>query len=58
MERDIAFTYETLAHYVYYWLTRMEPIPDGERDIAHVLGQRRFEHFRQQVAHKISKGAP
>jgi uncharacterized protein (DUF1778 family) len=53
IERDVAFTYETLAHYVYYWLTRTEPIPEGERDIAHALGQRRFDYFIQQVARKL-----
>jgi hypothetical protein len=53
MERDLAFTYETLAHYVYYWLTRSEPIPEGERDIAHALGRKRFEYFLGQVALKL-----
>ncbi|HCE21275.1 MAG TPA: hypothetical protein DF282_02025 [Hyphomonas sp.] len=53
MERDLAFTNETLAHYVYYWLTRSEPIPEGERDIAHALGRKRFEYFLGQVALKL-----
>lgn len=53
IERDVAYTYETLAHYIYYWLTRTEPIPEGERDIAHALGQKRFDHFIGQVARKI-----
>lgn len=52
IERDVAFTYETLAHYVYYWLTRTEPLPEGERDIAHALGRKRFEHFIGQVTRK------
>ena len=53
MERDLAFTYETLAHYIYYWLTRTEPIPEGERDIAHALGRKRFDYFLDQVAQKL-----
>ena len=44
---------ETQAHFVFYWLTRTEPIPEGERDAAHALGQRRFDHFIQQVARKL-----
>ena len=53
MERDLAFTSETLTHYIYYWLTRTEPIPEGERDIAHVLGRKRLDYFLDQVAHKL-----
>jgi hypothetical protein len=49
IERDVAHTHKTLAHYVYYWLTRTEPIPEGERDIAHALGQKRYEYFIEQV---------
>ena len=45
IERDTALCLETLAHFVFYWLTRTEPIPEGERDAAHALGQRRFDHF-------------
>lgn len=54
IERDTALCLETLAHFVFYWLTRTEPIPEGERDAAHALGQRRFDHFIQQVAKKLS----
>ena len=53
MERDLAFTYETLSHYVYYWLTRAGPIPEGERDIAHALGRKRLDYFLDQVARKL-----
>lgn len=53
IERDTALCLETLAHFVFYWLTRTEPIPEGERDAAHALGQRRFDHFIQQVARKL-----
>lgn len=52
IERDVAFTYETLTHYIFYWLTRTEPLPEGERDVAHALGRKRFDHFIGQVARK------
>lgn len=54
IERDLAFTQETLAHFVFYWLTRMEPIPEGERDAAHALGRKRFDFFIEQVARKVA----
>lgn len=53
IERDTALNLETIAHFVFYWLTRADPIPEGERDAAHALGQRRFDHFIQQVASKL-----
>jgi hypothetical protein len=53
IERDTALCLETTAHFVFYWLTRTEPIPEEERDAAHALGQRRFDHFIQQVARKL-----
>ncbi|NHK27196.1 hypothetical protein FF098_004685 [Parvularcula flava] len=53
IERDTALCLETLAQFVLYWLTRTEPIPEGERDAAHALGQRRFDHFIRQVARKL-----
>ena len=53
IERDTAFCLETTAHFVFYWLTQTEPIPEGQRDAAHALGQRRFDHFIQQVAKKL-----
>lgn len=56
MEKDLAYTYATLSHFVYYWLTRTEPIPEGERDIAHALGQKRLEYFDEQVCRKVSGG--
>ncbi|MDG1827211.1 MAG: hypothetical protein P8H62_13210 [Henriciella sp.] len=55
IERDTALCLETLAHFVFYWLTRTQPIPEGERDAAHALGQRRFDHFIGQVARKLGK---
>lgn len=53
MERDLAFTYQALVHYIYYWLTRTEPIPDGERDIAHAMGKKRLSYFLDQVGQKV-----
>ena len=53
MEKDLALTYATLSHFVYYWLTRTEPIPEGERDIAHGLGKKRYNHFASQVERKL-----
>ena len=57
IERDVALLLETLGQFVLYWLTRTDPIPEGERDIAHALGQRRFDHFIGQVARKIRRGS-
>jgi hypothetical protein len=56
IERDVALLLETLGQFVLYWLTRTDPIPEGERDIAHALGQRRFDYFINQVARKVRRG--
>ena len=53
IERDTALIAETLGQFVLYWLTRTEPLPEGERETAHDLGQRRFEYFINQVAEKL-----
>jgi hypothetical protein len=39
IERDTTLCLETLAHFGFYWLTRTEPIPEGERDAAHALAR-------------------
>lgn len=57
IERDTALCLETLGQFVLYWLTRTEPLPDGERDVAHRLGQRRFDFFIEQVAQKVGAQA-
>ncbi|KCZ48481.1 ribbon-helix-helix protein, CopG family [Hyphomonas sp. CY54-11-8] len=54
IERDVALTLETLGQFVLYWLTRTDPLPEGERNRAHNLGQRRFDYFIEQVATKLS----
>lgn len=53
IERDVALCLETLGQYVLYWLIRIEPLPDGERDVAHNLGRKRFDYFIEQVAQKL-----
>jgi len=53
IERETTMTTEMLGHYVYYWLTRCDPLPESERDAAHALGRRRFDYFFDQVAHKL-----
>lgn len=53
LERDVAVTLETLQHYVLYWLTLTEPVPEGERDGAQALGRRRYDHFAAQVARRL-----
>ena len=57
IERDVALTMETVAHFVFYWLCRTDPLPEGERDAAQALGQRRFDYFIGQVARKIAGGS-
>ena len=46
---------ETTGHFVLYWLTRTDPIPEGERETAHALGTRRFDHFINQIAKKLRR---
>ena len=53
IETDLRLCAETLAHYVLYWLTQMQPIPEAEREAAHALGKRRYDHFVQQVAKRM-----
>lgn len=53
IERDATLIVETLGQFILYWLTRADPLPDGERDAAHLLGQKRFQYFIDQVAMKI-----
>lgn len=53
IERDVGMTLEALGQYVLYWLTRTDPLPEHDRDAAHALGFRRFNHFTEQVARKF-----
>lgn len=53
IERDVGITLEALGQYVLYWLTRTDPLPESERDAAHALGVRRFNHFVEEVGRKF-----
>jgi len=53
IERDVGITLEALGQYVMYWLTRTDPLPESEREAAHALGLRRFNHFIEQVGRKF-----
>jgi predicted transcriptional regulator len=55
IETDLRLCTETLAQYVLYWLTQMQPIPEAEREAAHALGRRRYDHFVEQVAKRVAK---
>lgn len=55
IERDVGFTLEALGQFVLYWLTRTDPLPEGEREAAHALGQRRFDFFVEQVTRKAAR---
>lgn len=54
LETDLRLCTETLGQYVLYWLTHIEPIPQLERDAAQALGRRRYDHFIEQVAKRMS----
>ncbi|MCR9193506.1 MAG: hypothetical protein NXH88_02170 [Hyphomonas sp.] len=53
MEAEIRLCAETLGQYVLYWLTRMEPVPEAEREAMHALGRRRYDLFVEQVAQRM-----
>ena len=53
IEQDVGITLEALGQYVLYWLTRTDPLPERDRDAAHALGFRRFNHFIDQVGRKF-----
>lgn len=46
---------EIMSHYMHYWLTRTDPLPESERDAMAALGYRRFNHFIDQVSVKMKK---
>ncbi|MCA8891442.1 MAG: CopG family transcriptional regulator [Hyphomonas sp.] len=58
IERDVGFTLEAFGQFVLYWLTRTDPLPEGEREAAHALGQRRYDHFIGQVARRAAGEGP
>lgn len=55
IETDLRLITETLAQYVLYWLTRTQPLPEGEREAAYALGRRKYERFIQQVANRMAR---
>jgi len=58
LEADVRLCTETLGQYVLYWLTRTQPIPEGERNAAHALGRRRYDYFLDQVGQKLKYREP
>lgn len=53
VERDLALSLEAFGQFVFYWLARTDPLPDGEREAAQALAERRFEFFVGQVSHQL-----
>ncbi|MEO1662713.1 MAG: hypothetical protein AAFR51_17125 [Pseudomonadota bacterium] len=53
MERNSAVTLEAFGQFVFYWLARTDPLPDGEREAAQALGERRFDYFVGQVSRQL-----
>lgn len=53
MERDMALSLEAFGQFVFYWLARTDPLPDGEREAAQALAERRFEFFVGQVSRQL-----
>lgn len=53
VERDLALSLEGFGQFVFYWLARTEPLPDGEREAAQALAERRFDFFVGQVSHQL-----
>ena len=54
IERDTNIAVEALGQFIFYWLTRTDPLPENEREAAHALGRRRFDYFIEQVARKTA----
>ena len=53
IERDVEIALEAIGQFVFYWLTRTDPLPESEREAAHALGLRRFDFFIEQVGQKV-----
>lgn len=56
LEHGVSICIETMCQFVLYWLTRIEPIPEGQRDAAQALGMRRYNQFLNQVASRLQTG--
>jgi len=55
IEHDQAAIMQMLARFVFYWLTRTDPLPEGDRDAAHALGQQRYDFFMDQVTKEMAQ---
>lgn len=53
VERDLSLSLEAFGQFVFYWLARTDPLPDGEREAAQSLAERRFEFFIGQVSRQL-----
>ena len=53
IERDLALSLEAFGQYIFYWLARTDPLPDGEREAAEALAERRFDFFVGQVSRQL-----
>lgn len=53
VERDISLSLEAFGQFVFYWLARTDPLPDGEREAAQALAERRFDFFIGQVSRQL-----
>lgn len=53
VERDLSVSLEAFGQFVYYWLARTDPLPDGEREAAQALAERRFDFFIGQVSRRL-----
>lgn len=53
VERNLELSLEAFGQYVFYWLARTDPLPDGEREAAQALAERRFEFFVGQVSRQL-----
>lgn len=53
VERNLELSLEAFGQFVFYWLARTDPLPDGEREAAQALAERRFEFFVGQVSRQL-----
>lgn len=53
IERGSSLILEAFGQYVFYWLARTDPLPDGEREAAQALAERRFDFFIGQVSRQL-----
>ncbi len=56
LNRDVLIANESIALFARFFLTVVPPIPVDERDAARALGQKRFEHYLEQIGRRIAGG--